>query len=161
MVKKYRVELKPLEPYFFAGEKSFGFGKKKKQSYNNYFIRSELFPTQTTLLGTIRYLILKKYNLLTTKDYSNEKEQEKYVGKSSFQIGQKNQSYGMIERLSPLFILNEKGELSMFDLCRELGLTFEDVALAIGWLARESKVFLRKREGMLFVSIENVEFTFG
>ena len=43
-------------------------------------------------------------------------------------------------------ILNEKGELSMFDLCRELGLTFEDVALAIGWLARESKVFLRKRE---------------
>ena len=31
-------------------------------------------------------------------------------------------------------ILNEKGELSMFDLCRELSLTFEDVALAIGWL---------------------------
>ena len=30
-------------------------------------------------------------------------------------------------------ILNEKGELSMFDLCRELSLTFEDVALAIGW----------------------------
>ena len=37
-------------------------------------------------------------------------------------------------------ILNEKGELSMFDLCRELGLTFEDVALAIGWLAREDKI---------------------
>ena len=41
-------------------------------------------------------------------------------------------------------ILNEKGELSMFDLCRDLGLTFEDVALAIGWLARENKIFLRK-----------------
>ncbi len=27
----------------------------------------------------------------------------------------------------------------MFDLCRELGLTFEDVALAIGWLAREKQ----------------------
>lgn len=50
-------------------------------------------------------------------------------------------------------ILNEKGELSMFDLCRELGLTFEDVALAIGWLARESKVFLRKREGMLLPAL--------
>ena len=58
-------------------------------------------------------------------------------------------------------ILNEKGELSMFDLCRELSLTFEDVALDIGWLAREDKIFLRKREGMLFASIENVEFTFG
>lgn len=49
----------------------------------------------------------------------------------------------------------------MFDLCHELGLTFEDVALAIGWLARESKVLLRKKEGMLFASIENVEFSFG
>ena len=48
-------------------------------------------------------------------------------------------------------ILNEKGELSMFDLCRELSLTFEDVALAIGWLAREDKdLFEEKREGMLF-----------
>ncbi|WP_195534262.1 winged helix-turn-helix domain-containing protein [Bacteroides finegoldii] len=58
-------------------------------------------------------------------------------------------------------ILNERGELSMFELCRELGLTFEDVSLAIGWLAREGKIFLRKKEGMLFASIENVEFTFG
>ena len=58
-------------------------------------------------------------------------------------------------------ILNEKGELSMFDLCRDLGLTFEDVALAIGWLARENKIFLRKKDEMLFTNIENVEFTFG
>ncbi|MEY8707950.1 winged helix-turn-helix domain-containing protein [Bacteroides faecichinchillae] len=58
-------------------------------------------------------------------------------------------------------ILNEKGELSMFDLCRDLGLTFEDVALAIGWLARENKIFLRKKDEMLFACIEDVEFTFG
>ena len=58
-------------------------------------------------------------------------------------------------------ILYEKGELSMFTLCHELGLTFEDVAIAIGWLARENKILLRKKEGMLYASIENVEFTFG
>ena len=58
-------------------------------------------------------------------------------------------------------ILNEKGELSMFTLCHELGLTFEDVAIAIGWLARENKILLRKKEGMLYASIENVELTFG
>ena len=58
-------------------------------------------------------------------------------------------------------ILNEKGELSMFTLCHELGLTFEDVAIAIGWVARENKILLRKKEGMLYASIENVEFTFG
>ncbi|WP_294471003.1 winged helix-turn-helix domain-containing protein [uncultured Bacteroides sp.] len=58
-------------------------------------------------------------------------------------------------------ILNEKGEMSMFEMCRELGLTFEDLALAIGWLAREDKIFLRQKEGMLFASIENLEFSFG
>ena len=47
-------------------------------------------------------------------------------------------------------ILNEKGEQSMFTLCHELGLT-----------ARENKILLRKKEGMLYASIENVEFTFG
>ena len=58
-------------------------------------------------------------------------------------------------------ILNEKGEQSMFTLCHELGLTCEDVAIAIGGLARENKILLRKKEGMLYASIENVEFTFG
>ena len=58
-------------------------------------------------------------------------------------------------------ILNEKGELSMFDLCRDIGLTFEDVALAIGGLARENQIFLRKKDEMLFACIEDVEFTFG
>ena len=52
-------------------------------------------------------------------------------------------------------------ETDMFTLCHELGLTFEDVAIAIGWLARENKILLRKKEGMLYASIENVEFTFG
>lgn len=58
-------------------------------------------------------------------------------------------------------ILNEKGELSMFDLCHGLNLTFEDVALAIGWLARENKIFIRKKDNMLFASIEYLEFSFG
>ena len=58
-------------------------------------------------------------------------------------------------------ILNEKGELSMFELCRELGLTFEEVAVAIGWLARENKISFREKENMLFVKIDDVEFSFG
>ena len=58
-------------------------------------------------------------------------------------------------------ILNEKGELSMFELCRELGLTFEEVAVAIGWLARENKISFREKDNMLFVKIDDVEFSFG
>ena len=58
-------------------------------------------------------------------------------------------------------ILNEKGELSMFELCRELGLTFEEVAVAIGWLARENKISFREKDNMLFVKIDDVGFSFG
>ena len=58
-------------------------------------------------------------------------------------------------------ILNEKGELSMFELCRELGLTFEEEAVAIGWLARENKISFREKDNMLFVKIDDVEFSFG
>ena len=58
-------------------------------------------------------------------------------------------------------ILNEKGELSMFELCREIGLTFEEVAVAIGWLARENKISFREKDNMLFVKIDDVEFSFG
>ena len=58
-------------------------------------------------------------------------------------------------------ILNEKGELSMFELCRELGLTFEEVAVAIGCLARENKISFREKDNMLFVKIDDVEFSFG
>jgi hypothetical protein len=43
-------------------------------------------------------------------------------------------------------ILNEKGEQSMFTLCHELGLTFEDVAIAIGWLAGKIKSCLEKKK---------------
>lgn len=58
-------------------------------------------------------------------------------------------------------ILNEKGELSMYELCRLLSLTFEDVAMAIGWLARERKILIKRKGNMLFTSTENVEFSFG
>ena len=51
-------------------------------------------------------------------------------------------------------ILNEKGELSMFELCRELGLTFEEVAVAIGWLARENKISFTSPLGKALIGKE-------
>lgn len=112
--KTYQVALKPLEPYFFAGERSFGFGKNRKQNYNNYFIRSESFPTQTTLLGTMRYEILKISDLLTTdsskQDPSLQTKQAKYIGAKSFDVQESNPDYGMIKKLSPLFIIDPSNE---------------------------------------------------
>ena len=105
---KYCVELTPLEPYFFAGERSFGFGKEKKKNYNNYFIRSEILPSQTTLLGTLRYVILKRMYLLSDQNSQTSQElinqQAFYVGQSSFDMSLQKQNFGKIVFVGPLFL---------------------------------------------------------
>lgn len=59
-------------------------------------------------------------------------------------------------------VLNENGELSMNDLCHNLDLQFEDVALAIGWLARENKIVMSRKDDILYVSIDSsIQFSFG
>ena len=57
--------------------------------------------------------------------------------------------------------LNGNGEMSINALSRELGLGEIDTALAVGWLAREDKVCIRRSNNLLLVSIHNVEFSFG
>ena len=58
-------------------------------------------------------------------------------------------------------LLSDNAHWEYDKLKQASALSDRDLNAAIGWLAREDKIFLRKREGMLFASIENVEFTFG
>lgn len=50
--------------------------------------------------------------------------------------------------------LNEIGLVSLHELARKLRLGDTDVALAIGWLAREDKVYIERRNGVLFVKLK-------
>ena len=47
--------------------------------------------------------------------------------------------------------LNENGSFPIQELARKLDLGAEDTALAIGWLARENKVYLERKNGVLYV----------
>ena len=47
--------------------------------------------------------------------------------------------------------LNENGSFPIQELARKLDLGAEDTALAIGWLARENKVYLERKYGVLYV----------
>ncbi len=47
--------------------------------------------------------------------------------------------------------LDENGSLPIQELARKLDLGAEDTALAIGWLARENKVYLERKNGILYV----------
>ena len=47
--------------------------------------------------------------------------------------------------------LTENGSFPIQELARKLDLGAEDTALAIGWLARENKVYLERKNGVLYV----------
>lgn len=51
--------------------------------------------------------------------------------------------------------LNETGEITIHELSRKIHLSFEDTALAVGWLAREDKIFIQKKKDVLILSNEN------
>ena len=48
--------------------------------------------------------------------------------------------------------LNEANEISTQELSRKLSLSIEDLALAIGWLARENNIYITRKNGLLYVS---------
>lgn len=58
--------------------------------------------------------------------------------------------------------LNQMEEVSIPELAQEIGLSFEDAILAVGWLARENKICLVKRDNMMYVFKEkHFDFCFG
>lgn len=108
-MKKLLLKFTPLEPYFFGNEKTFSFPNAKDggQLRNSYLIRSENIPSQTTLFGTLRYLLLphKKQGFCYSEIELNENSRA--VGEESFSVDSPEQTFGWIQKISPLFLLHE------------------------------------------------------
>ena len=112
----YLVTFTPLEPFFFGNEKTFaGPFNKGKQQANNYYIRSEDLPAQTTILGALRYMAIpdKKIN----GKYTTPEKQflASIIGSESFNLKNAESgignAFGKIRRISPLFIQHDKDQL--------------------------------------------------
>ena len=109
----YLIKFKPIDPWFFGNEKSFAFpGSTAESGYRvSYFARSETLPSQSAILGTLRYLMLPHKK--AWKDYSEDeiKQNNDAVGKESFDIDYKptesepTQEFGCIKKISPVFIM--------------------------------------------------------
>ena len=96
---KYKINLKPLDWFFFGGEHTFNNGENE-----SYIARSNHMPQQTTLLGMVRYQLLKQKGLLYRgdKDCDLKKKTniDTIIGTSSFDIeADKSQSFGAIKSL--------------------------------------------------------------
>ena len=109
-MKTYRVDFKPISPYFFGNEKTFPYtGQKIGQHLSNaYYIKSERVPSQTTILGALRYLFLAHKNSNYTYTEAEFEENAKRVGRNSFDISAKEaQDFGIIDKLSPVFLFHK------------------------------------------------------
>jgi CRISPR-associated protein Cmr3 len=98
----YLIQLRPLTPYFFGGENTFG------EDNANYFVRSNYLPQQTTLLGFLRYELLLQNGLLGTDPGGAGSTWNTLIGEDSFKTDNADEvpDFGAIKKISPLFLTN-------------------------------------------------------
>lgn len=135
--KTYLCTLQPLGKFFFGGEKTFG---QAGSTQTNYLVRSNPFPQQTTLLGMIRFELLRQNTpRLLPISTINQTDVNVKIGPESFKIGGNPKGFGIIESLSPLFIrkgktnylLAPRDEVSLDDKNKnEIRKTFTNALLA-------------------------------
>lgn len=110
---RYRIEFKPLEPYTLGTEQGSKFKGVDSTGMESYIIASDLVPSQTTIFGTIRYLILQQSKkIVINKDYSyNQEEQQKIadlIGKESFKFNVSTPAdFGIIKEISPIYLMKK------------------------------------------------------
>ena len=73
------------------------------------------FPEQTSILGILRYELLKNSNLLPISDLDKYDKVEKLIGIDGGFTGE-SAKFGIIESISPVFIMPTDGEASSYVL---------------------------------------------
>ena len=106
---KYKITLKPLQPFLFGGDNTYG--KIGDKENGTYITKSRLFPQQSAILGMLKKEIMTQQGLLTRKikgewvDKNKTTTAHKFVGLEKFDIFQNApQNFGKIKKISPIFI---------------------------------------------------------
>lgn len=109
---RYLITLKPLEPYMFGGDQTFGaLGDKEAGSY---IAHSRKYPQQTALLGMLRKEIMTQAGVLTRKrkgewvDKPRHAKAVELVGDTPFDMRARSlPDLGAIEMIGPIFLYKE------------------------------------------------------
>ena len=120
MSKTYLISLLPIGKFFFGGDMTFAAPGVEKE-FTSYIIRSNKFPQQSSLLGMLRYLILRN-----DSDAFNKKTQsicdrgkaKSLIGEHGFHMTGKEENYGVVKRLYPCFIQSQKSDGNWVNLHR-------------------------------------------
>lgn len=104
----YFVKMTPLEPYAFGTDQNFKYAGVEGTGKETYFVPSRNMPEQTTILGMLRYLILKNEGILRSDFQYTEEERAKMkecIGPESFSFAaSEKQDFGYIKKISPVFL---------------------------------------------------------
>lgn len=103
--QNFLVRLQPMEAWFFGSERNLGFGRKNKRT--PYFVHSKLYPSQTTLLGGIRFLLQKQLEGLNDDFTINDE----LIGGESFNLDAKGQSFGVIQKIGSVFVVDDEDNI--------------------------------------------------
>lgn len=116
----YLVRMTPLEGFTFGGEKGVAFAGVNKElggrnvANTSYYQMSQNMPEQTTIIGMLRYLILKNTGLLKPfADYTEEdrKAMSDEIGEKSFSFENTEFQMGKLQAVSPVFIVDDSKEI--------------------------------------------------
>ncbi len=132
-MSKYQITLTPVDKFFFGGDMTFQVGSNENDDFNSqyksYIIQSSMFPQQTSLLGMLRFLILRNAGEDVFKDGKivNKTKAKDLIGGKSFMVNNNN-DFRTIKSLSHVRIrriVNDQiSDLEFAPLFKEL--TFED-----------------------------------
>jgi CRISPR-associated protein Cmr3 len=93
----YKIDLRPMDVFFFGGEQHFGEGDDA-----NYFVRSNYFPQQSGILGMLRHQLLIQNDCIPITP-NNKTTVSGLIGEESYDI-HTAKTFGAIQQISPLFI---------------------------------------------------------
>ncbi len=103
----YLVKLTPIDKFFFGQNNTF------EANEVNYFVRSSYFPQQTALLGLMRFQILQSAGekVFRENKIQDKEKAQSLIGRagfSPFPLDKKSSDFGIIEGLSPVFLMDGK-----------------------------------------------------
>lgn len=95
-MSKYQITLTPVDKFFFGGDMTFQVGNNEEDEFNSrfksYIIQSSMFPQQTSLLGMLRFLILRNAGKSVFKDGKivDKAKAKELIGGRSFMVDNDN-----------------------------------------------------------------------
>lgn len=106
---RYKITLKPLAPFLFGGDNTFG--AKGDEENGTYLVHSREFPQQSALQGMLKKEMMIQAGLLTRKvrgewvDKHLKTKAKELVGSEKFVMTSSIvQNFGALKSLSPIFL---------------------------------------------------------